>query len=104
MHALIDRELAFSSPLPCAAAAALYLDDPELGRHAYRTLVPYAGRSSGADGLFFGPVDAFLALAARAGGDLVAASAHADRAAELIEAWRLPPARVWLERLRTYGF
>lgn len=106
LHALIDRELAFSSPLRCAVAeAALYLDDADLGRHAYSTLAPYAGRSSGADGLFFGPMDAFLALAARASGDVVAASLHADRAMEMIDAWGLPPARAWLEGLRsTYGF
>ena len=105
LHALIDREMAFSTPLRCAAAeAALHAGDAELGRHAYRTLLPYAGRSSGADGLFFGPTDAFLALAARACGDLAAASEHADRAAELMDAWELSAARAWLDQVRsTHG-
>lgn len=106
LHQLLDRELAFSSPLWCGIAeAALYFEDAELGRHAYERLAPYAGRASGADGLFFGPVDAFLALAARATGDAAGAAAHADRALAIVDAWQMPPAREWLEDLRrTYRF
>lgn len=106
LHELLEQELAFSSPLWCAVAeASLYLGDAELGEHARRRLAPYAGRGSGADGLFFGPVDAFLALAARAAGDGPGAAAYADRALALIDDWGLPPARRWLAELRSaYDF
>ena len=101
LHAVLDQDLAFSTPLWCQTAeAAFYLDDGDLARHAYERLMPYVGRSSGPDGLFFGPVDAFLALAAHTAGDSALAARHADRALELIDDWRLPPVRDWLTDLR----
>jgi DNA-binding SARP family transcriptional activator len=106
LHELIERDFAFSSPLWCGIAeAALYFEDADLGRHVHQRMAPYAGRNSGAEGLCFGPTDAFLALAARAYGDLPAATAHAERALDLIDAWDMPPAREWFETLRhTYRF
>ncbi|MBM9461594.1 AAA family ATPase [Nocardioides sp. zg-536] len=106
LHALLERELAFSSPLWCGIAeAALHLGDADLGRHAHERLAPYAGRASGADGMLFGPVDAFLALAAAAAGETPTASTHADRALEIVDAWGLPAAHDWLADLRSrHGF
>jgi DNA-binding SARP family transcriptional activator len=98
----LEREDELACPLWCAAAEMAYhLGETELAELAYRLLEPYAGRGSGADGFFLGPVDAFLALAARATGDRAGARAHADRALELVDSWGLPLVRAWLEELRS---
>ncbi|WP_036505877.1 BTAD domain-containing putative transcriptional regulator [Nocardioides sp. URHA0020] len=103
---VLDQELAFSTPLWCQTAeVALYFQDTGLAERAYERLTPYAGRASGPDGLLFGPVDAFLAMAARGAGDRQGAARHADRALELIDAWGLASVRSWLEGVRTtYDF
>ena len=106
LHAALDRELAFAVAVWCAVAeVALYTSDAELARHAYERLAPYAGRSSAPNGIVLGPVDAFLAAAACASGDVVAATRHADRADELIELWQVPRTRIWFQELRReHGF
>lgn len=81
----------------CAGEAALGLGDSELGAAAYRRAAPYAGRPCIAgSGAAMGPVDAFLALAAAAAGELPTATAHADRALQLCAEWRIPVAAQWL--------
>jgi hypothetical protein len=45
-------------------------------------------------------VDGYAALAAATCGDRAAATAWADRAAELAEAWRLPVYSTWLNQHR----
>jgi len=89
-----------------SAEVALALGDRDLGRDTYALLAPYAGRScSAGSGVAVGPVDAFLALAAAAGGERDLAARHADAALELCEAWRIPLAAQWLRDQReTYGF
>lgn len=89
-----------------AAEVALYLDDAALGAEVHERLAPYAGRCVCAgSALAAGPVDLYLALAARAAGDLEAARAHAGRAAELCTEWELPLVAAWLDELRAeYGF
>ncbi|MBD0024139.1 MULTISPECIES: BTAD domain-containing putative transcriptional regulator [Gordonia] len=89
-----------------AGEIAAHLDLPELGVHAYGLLAPLAGWSVNAGaGTAIGPVDAFLALAAAATGDLELAARHADDAERLMDTWRIPPVRRWFagERDR-FGF
>jgi hypothetical protein len=90
----------------CAAEAALGLGDRDLAAAAYRLLAPYAGRcTSAGSGNATGPVDAFLAHAAAAVGDLDLAAQHADRALELTEEWQIPLVAQWLRDQRDrYGF
>ncbi|HEY7717739.1 MAG TPA: BTAD domain-containing putative transcriptional regulator [Pedococcus sp.] len=91
----------------CAAAeAALWLGDRELAAAAYDRIAPFAGRScSAGSGNAMGPVDAFLAHGAAAVGELEIAAWHADRALELMEAWRIPLAAQWLRGQRErFGF
>ncbi|QNN52053.1 BTAD domain-containing putative transcriptional regulator [Nocardioides mesophilus] len=93
----------WASPLlwGCAAETALGLGDAVLGRRAYAALAPYAGRALTAGAhCALGPVDAFLALAAAAGGEGDAATRHADRAEQLVEQWQIPLAGDWLRELR----
>ena len=101
LETLTADEDELACPLWCAAAeVALYFDARDLARQVYGRLASLLGRSSGGDGLVFGPVDAFAALAARAAGEVGTATTHADRALELIDEWGLPAVRGWLERLR----
>jgi hypothetical protein len=85
----------------CAAEAALGLDDHELAAAAYDRLAPYAGRvASSGSGNAMGPVDAFLAHAAAAVGDMELAARHADDALRLMQKWRIPLAAQWLRDQR----
>ncbi len=85
----------------CAAEAALGLGDAELAAAAYAKLAPYAGRvASAGSGNALGPVDAFLAHAAAAVGDLDIATRHADDAERLMEEWQIPLAAQWLRDQR----
>jgi hypothetical protein len=85
-----------------AAEVALWLEDCDLAERVYPKLRPYAGRScSAGSGNASGPVDAYLALAARARGEVALAAGHADRAEELMEQWEIPLAADWLRGLRT---
>jgi DNA-binding SARP family transcriptional activator len=88
------------------AEAALGLGDAGLAADAYAVLEPYAGRSSGGGAHnAMGPVDAFLALAAAACGDLRLAAAHAEDATALMRAWDIPLALAWFTGLRQrHGF
>lgn len=89
-----------------AAELALYLGDRDLGAAVGARLAPYAGESVGAGSMVAsGPVDLYLALAARACGLTDDAARHADRAAELCKAWEIPKVGDWLARLRDeYSF
>jgi hypothetical protein len=52
-----------------------------------------------------GPVDAFLALAAAATGDLAAATEHADDAMRLCDKWGFVRVAAWLHGVRAeHGF
>ncbi|MFC6287248.1 BTAD domain-containing putative transcriptional regulator [Nocardioides sp. GCM10027113] len=90
----------------CAAEAALGLGDPDLGAGSYALLAPFEGRvASAGSGNAMGPVDAYLAQAAAAVGDRELATRHADTAAALMEAWRIPVAAAWFRGLREqHGF
>ena len=85
---------------------ALGLDEPEIAEPAYRRSLPYAGRMcSAGSAVALGPVDLFLAQGAAARGDRAAATAHADAAAELARAWRIPRIGQFLDTLRArHGF
>jgi DNA-binding SARP family transcriptional activator len=89
-----------------AAEAALYLEDEALGLDVYARMAPYAGQSVRAGSvLASGPVDLYLALAARAAGKTEVAQAHAERALELCATWEIPLAAEWLTDLRAaYAF
>jgi hypothetical protein len=89
-----------------SAELALHLGDEDLGRRVHALLAPYAGQSMRAgSSLASGPVDLYLALAARAAGEAEAAKAHAERAAELCTEWELPLVAAWLGELRAeYAF
>ena len=85
----------------CAAEASLGLRDAELAAAAYEKLAPYGGRvASAGSGNAMGPVDAFLAHAAAAVGDLDLAARHADDALRLMEEWQIPLAAQWLRDQR----
>jgi DNA-binding SARP family transcriptional activator len=88
------------------AELALYLEDEDLGRKVGDLLSANAGQSISAGSvLASGPVDLYLALAARAAGDAAAARAYADRAATLCEEWQVPLVGKWLAALRAeHGF
>jgi hypothetical protein len=90
----------------CAAEAALGLGDSETAAAAYAALAPYAGRAvSAGSGNAMGPVDAFLAHAAAAVGDLELAGRHAYDAERLMAEWQIPLARQWLRDQRDrYAF
>jgi hypothetical protein len=89
-----------------AAEVACGLDDHALGAAVYTRLAPFAGQSCAAGSSnAFGPVDAFLALAARAVGETALAGRHADRADELMAEWEIPLAAEWFRDQRTvFGF
>ena len=89
-----------------AGEVALGLGEPALAARAYRWLKPYAGRiSSAGSTTIMGPVDAFLALAAAATGDLEAATEHADDAMRLCDKWGFVRVAAWLQGVRAeHGF
>lgn len=85
----------------CAAEAAAGLGDRDLAARAYAYLAPYAGRVCCAGSTsHMGPVDAFLALAAAATGELGLARDHAEAAERLMETWRIPLAAKWFHDQR----
>jgi DNA-binding SARP family transcriptional activator len=89
-----------------AAEVACGVEDQVLAGTAYARLAPYAGQSASAGSSnAFGPVDAFLALAARAVGETALARRHADRAEELMVEWEIPLAGQWFRDQREqFGF
>ncbi|WP_132153332.1 BTAD domain-containing putative transcriptional regulator [Kribbella antiqua] len=84
-----------------AAEVAFALEQPEAGRALYQWLSPYAGRVCSAGfSVAIGPVDAFLALAARAAGERDIAARHAARALELCAEWKIPLVAQWMREQR----
>jgi hypothetical protein len=84
-----------------AAEVSLVTGDRDLGARVAALLAPYAGESVRCgSAVASGPVDLYLALALKAAGDDDAATAHADRAAELCRSWEIPLVGQWLEGLR----
>jgi hypothetical protein len=85
---------------------ALFMGDAELGAGTYSRLAPLAGRSACAgSGNAFGPVDAYLAMAAASVGEAALASRHADEAERLASEWRIPLFAKWLAEQRDrFGF
>jgi DNA-binding SARP family transcriptional activator len=85
-----------------AASTAAVLSLSTVGAAAYRRLAPHAGTvaSAGASGPL-GPVDTYLALAARAAGRPVTAARHADDAEGLCRRWGLPLGAQAVRALRT---
>jgi hypothetical protein len=103
----LDHDTWLSMMVWChAAEVSLGVGDPGLARRSYALLLPYEGRSSSAGAHnAMGPVDGFLACAAAAQGLDQAATAHADRAARLMQEWEIPLAAQWLQLLRVrHGF
>jgi DNA-binding SARP family transcriptional activator len=98
----VDDDDWFSMLNWCAAAeASLGLDDHAMASAAYDRLAPFSGHSCCAgSGNAMGPVDAFLAHAAAAVGEVELAGRHADRALELCEQWQIPLAAQWLRDQR----
>ncbi len=89
-----------------SAEAALGLGDEATGAAVYTLFRPYSGRCvmSGSNPAL-GPVDAYLAIAAAATGDLTLATEHAEQALEQIRAWQVPQVERWLLELRDrHGF
>ncbi|SDR89389.1 Predicted ATPase [Friedmanniella luteola] len=98
---LVDDDFAAPLDLAIGAEAALLLHRPALAAAVYPLMSGWAGRASSAGtGAPLGPVDAFLALAAAAVGETGLASAHADEAARLCQAWGLVPVAAWFAALR----
>nr|WP_281366593.1 AfsR/SARP family transcriptional regulator [Nocardioides thalensis] len=89
-----------------AAEAALYLGDTALAARAEGYLAGFAGRPCTVGGaIVMAPVDAYLALAARAQERADDAAAHADAAAAQADAWGLGAVSSWLAGMRTaYDF
>jgi hypothetical protein len=89
-----------------AAELSLHLGDRALAAEAYALVAPYAGQCcSAGSGLAVGPVDAFLAMAAAATGELGLAGRHADDALALAAAWEVPLVAGWIaEQRRAYGY
>jgi DNA-binding SARP family transcriptional activator len=88
------------------AEIALELGDADLAGRLYERLVPLrSGCIISGTGPAHGPADAYLAMAAAATGETALATEHADAAAELCRAWRLPQVAQRLDDLRErYGF
>jgi tetratricopeptide (TPR) repeat protein len=87
-----------------AAEAAFVTGNAGLAATTYAALAGNAGSvASAGTGLALGPVDAFLALAAAATGDVERASEHADDALRLMRAWGLAACETWLKRHRESG-
>ena len=89
-----------------AAELSLYLGLPDVAAICHRRLGVYSGMMvSLGSSLALGPVDAYLALAAAAAGDLDTARADADRGLERAREWGLDVFVSWFEGLRAaYGF
>lgn len=89
-----------------AAAVAACTGDRSLAAETYGLLAPYAGQACTAgSGFASGPVDAYLALAASATGDLDRARRHADAAERLAGDWQIPLFARWFRDERTrHGF
>jgi DNA-binding SARP family transcriptional activator len=89
-----------------AAEAALFTGRTDLAAAAYSAMSDFRGQLAAAgSGTALGPVDAFLAMAAAATGELALATQHADDAARLCEQWRIPLAADWFAGIRaTFGF
>ena len=111
LRAEVDIELGgdtWFSLLPWAlgAESALALGDRDLAAATYALLAPHAGEMACAgSGSAFGPVDAFLAMAAAATGEADLAARHASDALELCREWRLPLVAEWFDDQRDrYGF
>ena len=103
----VDDDDWFSMLNWCAAAeASLGLGDPAMASSAYERLAPFAGYSCCAgSGNAMGPVDAYLAHAAAAVGEVELAGRHAERALDLCEHWQIPLAAQWLRAQRDrHGF
>jgi len=84
-----------------AAVTSAFSHDAELGAASYRLLAPFAGHGcSAGSGLSNGPVDAYLALAAYATGELEVAARHADDAVRLSEEWQIPLFTTWVQEQR----
>jgi hypothetical protein len=84
-----------------AAEAALVVGDATVGAEAYTALAGSAGHVACAGtGVPLGPIDAFLALAAAATGDLAAARTHAEDASRLMRAWDLDACTAWFDARR----
>lgn len=98
----------FAAPFDFAilAEAALVVGRPELAGRLYPLMLPWAGRTAAAGtGPPLGPIDAFLAAAAAAVGEIDVARRHADDAARLCASWPAPVVADWLADLRArYGF
>jgi hypothetical protein len=96
----------FAAPFDFAilAEAALVVGRPELAGRLYPLMLPWAGRTAAAGtGPPLGPIDAFLAAAAAAVGEIDVARRHA--AARLCASWPAPVVADWLADLRArYGF
>jgi DNA-binding SARP family transcriptional activator len=96
------------SPFSWALGAeiGLELGEPEVAASAYTKLAPYRGTCVAAGtSPAHGPVDAYLALAAAATGEMALATEHADHAVELIARWGLPRVEKWFLDLRDrYNF
>jgi len=91
------RQESRSRVLERLAVPPLVAGDRPLAEAARGRLAPYEGRMAVAGvAVAIGPVDGYLALAAATVGDGVAATAHADRALALADAWDLPAYRGWL--------
>jgi len=93
-------------PWALGAESALALGDRDLAATTYALLAPHAGEMACAgSGSAFGPVDAFLAMAAAATGEADLAARHASDALELCREWRLPLVAEWFDDQRDrYGF
>ena len=98
----LDQDDWFALLTWCTAGeVAAGLGLPDLGAAAYAKALPYAGRAAVAgSGGPLGPVDAFLALAAVAAGDLETARRHADDAEQLCRTWQVPRVAQWLRDQR----
>lgn len=93
-------------PWALGAESALALGDRDLAAATYALLAPHAGEMACAgSGSAFGPVDAFLAMAAAATGESDLAARHAEDALALCRAWRIPLVAEWFDDQRDrYGF
>jgi hypothetical protein len=98
---LVDDDFAVTLDLAIGAEAALLLRRPDLAAAVYPLMSGWSGRvASAGTGAPLGPVDAFLALAAAAVGEIALASRHADEAARCCREWGLVPVAAWLSALR----
>jgi DNA-binding SARP family transcriptional activator len=100
--AVLEHDVDISLVAWChAAELSLYLGEPALGAGAYARIAPFASMSSSAGSyLAIGPVDAYLALAAAAVGELELARTHAAAALALAEEWEIPVFAEWLRATR----